>query len=114
MIAEPEKNNQQGEPQDKLTGALKKTALAAAIAELLIYWLLVIRFPAAMAPLSVLLGFAAWYFRRTMQGNKSLREDLRFSERDLEIVKKYCTTWIYIAAYGTAFAVFLILKGWET
>lgn len=114
MIFEPD--NQQGEtgkepPVDKFSGAFGRAALAAAVAELIIYWLLVIRFPEVMAFVSVVLGGAAWSFRRARNYLDSLREEMQLSSRDLALVDRYCKSWIYISAYGAAFCLFLMLKG---
>ncbi|MBW7996924.1 MAG: hypothetical protein FVQ81_10240 [Candidatus Glassbacteria bacterium] len=114
MIMEPEEQGKFEPPEhpvDRLTGRFKKTVLAVAVAELVIYWLLVIRFPAAMLPVSVLLGGAAWFFRRADNYLSSLQQEMRLSQRDLDFVAKYCKSWIYISAYGAAFALFLLLRG---
>ena len=107
---ETDNHNQPDRPPDKLAGVLKKSALALAAVEFFIFWLLVFYFPAAMAPLSVMLGALAWYFRR-LAGDGSLGSSLELSPRDLEIVDRYCKTWIFVAAYGAAFAIFLLWKG---
>ena len=60
MIMEPDKQNTP--PEDKISGAFGKAAYAAAIAELLIYWWLVIRFPAVMIIVSVMLCAVALFF----------------------------------------------------
>ena len=111
MIAEPHDPNQPGRQADKIAGLLKKSALILAAVEFVVYWLLVFYFPAAMAVASVLLGASAWYFRRMAGSGGTLGETLELSARDLELLDKYCKTWIYIAAYGAAFAIFLVLRG---
>jgi hypothetical protein len=110
LIADPNNFNQPGEPRDKIAGTIKKSALVLAAFEFLVYWVLVFRFPAVMAGLSVLLGAAAWYFRRAA-ANQPVAETMELSKRDMSLVAAYCKTWIYIAAYGTAFALFLLLRG---
>ena len=98
-------------PVDKISGAFGRVALGATAAELLIYWLLVIRFPLVMAVVSLALCTAAWLFRRAENYLESLREELQLSARDMDRLDRYCKYWIYIAAYGTAFCLFLLLKG---
>jgi hypothetical protein len=110
VIIEPD--NQPSENRtDKFSGAFGRTALAATVAELLIYWLLVIRLPAVMAVVSIVLGGAAWYFRRAQSYLAALQEEMQLSGRDLALVDRYCKSWIYISAYGAAFCLFLLLKG---
>lgn len=114
MIMEPDKredNSRQEQPADKLTGPFKRTALVAAAAELIIYWLLVIRFPAAMVPVSVVLGGIAWFFLRSGSYLASIQQEMKLSPRDMQLLHTYCKAWIYIAAYGAAFALFLLWRG---
>lgn len=112
MEPDNQHDNSRSKPSaDKFSGAFGRAALAVAAAELLIYWLLVIRFPAVMAVVSLALGVAAWFFRRADNYLKSLGEELQLSGRDMALLDRYCKSWIYISAYGTAFCLFLLLKG---
>lgn len=114
MIMEPDNHHDERgneHPVHKLSGAFGRVAFAVAVAELLIYWLLVFRLPTVMAVVSVALGGAAWYFRRAENYLDSLKEEMQLSDRDMALVDRYCKSWIYISAYGAAFCLFLLLKG---
>ncbi len=114
MILKPDSQpgrNHNKPPADRLSDVFGRVALAAAAAELLIYWLLIIRFPAVMVVVSIALGGAAWFFRRADKYLESLREELQLGDGDMALLDKYCRSWIYISAYGTAFCLFLLLKG---
>jgi glucan phosphoethanolaminetransferase (alkaline phosphatase superfamily) len=112
MIMRPDKRRSgNGSPQDdKLTGGLKQAAIAAAVVELVVFWLLVFGFPLVMAPVSLLLAGIAHYFHRTGKYRGTFGEELNFSERDIELVGRYVRTWTYIALYGALFALFLLWK----
>ncbi len=114
MILKPDNrhgSNPDKPPADRLGGTLGRVVLTAAAAELLIYWLLIIRFPAVMAVVSIALGGAAWFFRRAEKYLESLRKELQLGGGDMALLDRYCKCWIYISAYGTAFCLFLLLKG---
>lgn len=106
----PKNDPETGPGRDRLTGKTLRWAYVAAAGELVLYWVLVIRFPAVMIPASGLLALAAAYFRRKTAEGEELKEDLGFSERDLILVRKYCTGWIFVSVYGLAFAVFLTFR----
>ena len=111
MIFSLPKPDPAAEPgRDRLSGKTLRWAYLVAGLELVIYWILIIRFPAVMIPVSGLITWAAIYFRRKAEEGGELKEELGFSGRDLGLVKKYCTGWIFISLYGLAFGIYLAFR----
>jgi len=84
--------------------------VAAAVADYLLYWILVYFFPKIMIPVSALLALTAIYLRRNEGFLAECRETFKLSANDELWLKKWLSSWIVTAGLGGILSLFFTMQ----